>query len=113
MYYSRMDKFALNLVIRYISGEVNTKNGAVKSDFDAFIVHKSMVLGNWAYIIGTNLYSDRYFRVTYKGDISEWYMDVYQEFDSMFLNQSGELERFNTNIGCNGDSCPIEGGGTG
>ena len=115
MHYAKMDEFALNLVKRYVSGEVDTEpsvsnflNADNYSNINAYVVHKSMVLDKVSYIIKTDFDSDRYYHVTHDLKTSEWYMDVYQNFDSVFLNRSGKLAHYQAIFACNGDSCPIE-----
>ena len=79
-----MDEKALSIVKEYALEHINSTVDDL-SKFCVFIVWKCKTLQNWKYLISTNLLDMRYYELTYNGDRSEWYLDVYDKIENRVI----------------------------
>ena len=49
------------------------------------MVWKAKILGNWKYLISTDLFDGMYYEVTYNGETAEWYLDAYKKFENKVI----------------------------
>lgn len=78
-----MDAIAINIVNNYIVEHLDKSNKS--SSFEIYIVWKAKVLQNWKYLISSTLNDGMYYELTYNGDASEWYIDVYKKFENRVI----------------------------
>lgn len=79
-----MDHRAETIVHEYIEQLYHAKN---ISEFSVFIVWKSKVLQNRKYMIGSTLFDNTYYELTYNGDKKEWYLDAYKKFENKVIKE--------------------------
>lgn len=81
-----MDRYAIKLVMNYITSHLDKTDNA---EFDVFIVWKVKVLQNWKWLISSTLPDGMYYEITFNGDKSEFYLDAYKKFENkcIELNQ--------------------------
>lgn len=72
---------ACNLVRDYADSRLDKSDP--RAEFEVYIVWFSKTLQNWKALVSTTLPDGKYYEVTYNGDKSETYLDVYVKVENV------------------------------
>ena len=92
-----MDEMALRIVDNYIREHLDKSDP--EAHFDVFTVWKAKILQNWKYLISSTLPDGMYYELTYNGDKTEWYLDVYKKMENVVHNSDGDPVHGRYNFG--------------
>ena len=92
-----MDQMALRIVDNYIREHLDKSDP--EAHFDVFTVWKAKILQNWKYLISSTLPDGMYYELTYNGDKTEWYLDVYKKMENVVHNSDGDPVHGRYNFG--------------
>ena len=77
------DYEAMEIVANYVKDHLDKSDPEPK--FQVYVVWKSKILGNWKYLISTDLFDGMYYELTYNGETAEWYLDAYKKFENKVI----------------------------
>lgn len=77
------DYEAMGIVANYVKDHLDKSDPEPK--FQVYVVWKSKILGNWKYLISTDLFDGMYYELTYNGETAEWYLDAYKKFENKVI----------------------------
>lgn len=81
-----MDNKAIEIVTGYIKEHLDKSDP--EQNFTVYTVWKAKVLQNWKYLLSSTLPDGMYYELTYDGDNTEWYLDVYKKFENKVIKDN-------------------------
>ena len=78
--------FAIQCVVDYFNGRVDTTNRKALKPEDVYVVWSCKTLGNNKALLSTNVPDGMYYEITYNGAKQEAYFDAYKKWENKCIN---------------------------
>lgn len=78
--------FAIQSVVEYFNGRVDTTNRKALNPEDVYVVWSCKTLGNNKALLSTNVPDGMYYEITYNGAKQEAYFDAYKKWENKCIN---------------------------
>ena len=78
--------FAIQYVVDYFNGRVDTTNRKALKTEDVYVVWSCKTLGNNKALLSTNVPDGMYYEITYNGAKQEAYFDAYKKWENKCIN---------------------------
>lgn len=75
-------QFAVDAVVQYFNGRVDTTNWVKLTPEDVYVVWSCKTLGNNKALLSTNVPDGMYYEITYNGAKNEAYFDAYKKWEN-------------------------------
>ena len=85
-------QFAVDAVVQYFNGRVDTTNRAKLTQEDVYVVWSCKTLGNNKALLSTNVPDGMYYEITYNGAKNEAYFDAYKKWENKCIKFPREGE---------------------
>ena len=85
-------QFAVDAVVQYFNGRVDTTNRVKLTPEDVYVVWSCKTLGNNKALLSTNVPDGMYYEITYNGAKNEAYFDAYKKWEKKCIKFPREGE---------------------
>ena len=85
-------QFAVDAVVQYFNGRVDTTNRVKLTQEDVYVVWSCKTLGNNKALLSTNVPDGMYYEITYNGAKNEAYFDAYKKWENKCIKFPREGE---------------------
>lgn len=85
-------QFAVDAVVQYFNGIVDTTNRVKLTPEDVYVVWRCKTLGNNKALLSTNIPDGMYYEITYNGAKNEAYFDAYKKWENKCIKFPKEAE---------------------
>ena len=85
-------QFAVDAVVQYFNGRVDTTNRVKLTPEDVYVVWSCKTLGNNKALLSTNIPDGMYYEITYNGAKNEAYFDAYKKWENKCIKFPKEAE---------------------